>query len=135
MELLQRLNQEEIHRKPDGAAPVGVATEDPGVRFRRLVVHRKIGAVDIEDIRVLGMHTGERPNPIVRQELPDPGGAMSVVAELMPHIGLSQACRVFALNRGFVYRDRHRRRPTVSRRVRRGRARPPLAFSIAEQRC
>jgi len=58
---------------------------------------------------------------------------MSVIAELMPHIGLSHACRAFALNRGFMYRDRHRRRPSVSRRVRRGRARPPLAFSIAEQ--
>jgi putative transposase len=58
---------------------------------------------------------------------------MSAVAELMPHIGLSQACRAFALNRGLVYRDRHRHRPTVSRRARRARARPPLAFSIAEQ--
>jgi putative transposase len=58
---------------------------------------------------------------------------MSAVTELMPHIGLSRACRAFVLNRGFVYRDRHRRRATVSRRVRRGRARPPLALSIAEQ--
>jgi transposase InsO family protein len=58
---------------------------------------------------------------------------MSAVAELMPHIGLSQACRAFALNRGFVYRDRNRHRPTVSRHARRARARPPLAFSIAER--
>jgi putative transposase len=58
---------------------------------------------------------------------------MSVVVELMPHIGLSKACRALTLNRGFVYRDRHRRRPTVSRHVRRARPRPPLAFSITEQ--
>jgi putative transposase len=58
---------------------------------------------------------------------------MSAVAELMPHIGLSRACRAFGLNRGFVYRDQHRRRPTVSRHVRRLRPRPPLALSIAEQ--
>ncbi len=58
---------------------------------------------------------------------------MRAVAELMPHIGLSHACRVFALHRGFVYRDRHRRRPSVSRHVARVRARPPLAFSSAER--
>jgi hypothetical protein len=51
----------------------------------------------------------------------------------MPHIGLSKACRTFALNRGFVYRNRSRHRATVSRHARRVRARPPLAFSIAEQ--
>jgi putative transposase len=58
---------------------------------------------------------------------------MSAVAALMPHIGLSRACRVFTLNRGLVYRDRRRRRATVSRIVRRERPRPPLAFSIREQ--
>ena len=58
---------------------------------------------------------------------------MSAVAALMPHIGLSKACRAFALNRGFVYRDRSRHRPSVSRHARRVRARPPLAFSNAEQ--
>lgn len=58
---------------------------------------------------------------------------MSAVTELMPHIGLSKACQAFSLNRGFVYRDRHRRRVTVSQQIRRPRARPPLAFSIAEQ--
>ena len=58
---------------------------------------------------------------------------MSAITELMPRIGLSRACRMFALNRGFVYRDRRRRRATVSRLVRRARPRPPLAFSITEQ--
>src|SRR5476651_405605 len=58
---------------------------------------------------------------------------MLSVAELAPHVGLKAACRAFALNRGFVYRDRVRRRTTVSRQVTRARPRPPLAFSIAEQ--
>ena len=31
---------------------------------------------------------------------------MLAVAELAAHIGLRNACRAFALNRGFVYRDR-----------------------------
>ena len=56
---------------------------------------------------------------------------MLAVAELTPHVGLSSACQAFALNRGFVYRDRARRRVTGSRRV--SRARPPLAFSGAER--
>ena len=58
---------------------------------------------------------------------------MLAVAELTPHVGLSSACQAFALSRGFVYRDRVRRRMTASRHVPRARPRPPLAFSIAEQ--
>jgi putative transposase len=58
---------------------------------------------------------------------------MLAVAELAPHIGLKAACRAFALNRGFVYRDRARRHGTASRCVPRARPRPPLALSSAEQ--
>ena len=76
---------------------------------------------------------------------------MLAVAELAPHVGLRSACQAFALNRGFVYRDRaghgarvrgvrHPRRRdraghrvTASRHVPRARPRPPLALSIAEQ--
>src|SRR5450432_3945642 len=58
---------------------------------------------------------------------------MLAVAELTPHVGLSSACQAFALNRGFVYRDRARRRGTASRCVPRARPRPPLAFSGAER--
>jgi hypothetical protein len=31
---------------------------------------------------------------------------MLAVAELAPHVGLTSASQAFALNRGFVYRDR-----------------------------
>jgi hypothetical protein len=59
---------------------------------------------------------------------------MAAVAELAPHVGLRTACQAFCLNRAFVYRDRARRRGTVLRRLApRVRARPPLAFSTAEQ--
>jgi putative transposase len=58
---------------------------------------------------------------------------MVAVAELAAHVGLRTACRAFSLNRAFVYRDRARRRMTVSRRGTSVRARPPLAFSTAEQ--
>jgi putative transposase len=58
---------------------------------------------------------------------------MLAVTELAPHVGLRSACQAFALNRGFVYRDRARHCVTTSRRVPRARPRPPLALSIAEQ--
>lgn len=58
---------------------------------------------------------------------------MLAVAELAPHVGLRSACQAFALNRGFVYRDRAGHRVTASRHVPRARPRPPLALSIAEQ--
>src|ERR1017187_2720086 len=64
---------------------------------------------------------------------PEPGGEMSAAAALMPHIGLSKACRAFALNRGVVYRDRIRHRLTVSRHALRVRSRPPLAVWSAER--
>src|ERR1039458_9022101 len=55
---------------------------------------------------------------------------MLAVAELTPHVGLSSACQAFALNRGFVYRDRARRHGIASRCVPRARPRPPLALSV-----
>jgi hypothetical protein len=58
---------------------------------------------------------------------------MLAVAELTPHVGLRSACQAFALNRGFVYRDRARRHRTASRCVPRARPRPPLALSRAER--
>ena len=45
MELLQRLDQQKIHREPDRSAPVGVAAEQSGGRFGRLVVHAMLAAV------------------------------------------------------------------------------------------
>ena len=41
---------------------------------------------------------------------------MLAVAELAPRVGLRSACQAFALNRGFVYRDRARRSVTARRR-------------------
>lgn len=59
---------------------------------------------------------------------------MAAVAELAPHVGLRTACQALSLNRTLVYRDRARRQGTVLRRIApRVRARPPLAFSCAEQ--
>lgn len=56
---------------------------------------------------------------------------MPIVAELACVVGLKNACQAFALNRGFVYRDRNRHTVAPTRRA--SRARPPLALSPAEQ--
>ena len=58
---------------------------------------------------------------------------MLAVGELAPRVGLRSACQAFALNRGFVYRDRARRDVTASRRAPQVRPRPPLALSSAER--
>src|SRR5664279_677875 len=57
----------------------------------------------------------------------------SMIASWRKHVGLSSACQAFALNRGFVYRDRARHRVTASRRIPKARPRPPLSLSSAEQ--
>src|ERR1017187_4007015 len=59
------------------------------------------------------------------------GRVLLAVAELASHVGLSSACQAFALNRGFVYRDRNRPKVTASRRMPKARPRPPLSLSIA----
>lgn len=58
---------------------------------------------------------------------------MLAVAALAAHIGMKSACRAFALNRGFVYRDRSRHRAVSPQCVLYTRPRPPLALSSAEQ--
>jgi transposase InsO family protein len=58
---------------------------------------------------------------------------MEAVTELASHVGMKAACGAFALNRGFVYRDRARHRPIFVPCIVAVRPRPPLAFSSAEQ--
>ncbi len=49
-----------IDRKPDRAAPVGVAAEQTGARFRRLVVDAVVHAVDFERVWMVAMVARER---------------------------------------------------------------------------
>ena len=58
---------------------------------------------------------------------------MLAVTALAAHIGMQAACKAFAFNPGFVYRDRAKSRQALSPRLVAVRPRPPLAFSIAEQ--
>ncbi len=58
---------------------------------------------------------------------------MLAVNDLASHVGMEAACRAFAFNPGYVYRDRARRRGVFTRHLVSMRPRPPLAFSTAEQ--
>ena len=58
---------------------------------------------------------------------------MLAINELASHVGLEAACRAFAFNPAYVYRDRARRRGVFSRHPITVRPRPPLALSVAEQ--
>jgi putative transposase len=58
---------------------------------------------------------------------------MLAVNDLASQVGMEAACRAFAFNPGFVYRDRARRRGVFTRHPITVRPRPPLALSIAEQ--
>jgi putative transposase len=58
---------------------------------------------------------------------------MLAVNDLASRVGMEAACRAFAFNPGYVYRDRARRRGVFTRHPIAVRPRPPLAFSIAEQ--
>src|SRR5580704_11125878 len=47
VELLKRFHQEIIHREPDGTAPVRIASENAGGRFRRLIGNAACIAVHV----------------------------------------------------------------------------------------
>ncbi len=55
MELLERLDQQVVHRKPDGAAPVLISTEQPGRRLAGLVIHAVLHSVHMEGVGVAPM--------------------------------------------------------------------------------
>ncbi len=42
MQPLQRFDEQEIHRKPDRAAPIGIAAKQAGFRFARLIADLEI---------------------------------------------------------------------------------------------
>ena len=61
MELLQRLDEQVVDRKPNRPAPVGVAAEEPAVRFGRLVIDAVLFSVDHQTIRMVRRDSRDRP--------------------------------------------------------------------------
>ncbi len=68
MILLQRFDEQVIDRKPDGTAPVGVATEKPRGRIARFVVNAMLAAIEHKDVRMFLMKARERANAIRRKK-------------------------------------------------------------------
>ena len=61
VEALQRLDQQEVHREPDRPAPVGVAAEESGAGFARLVVHPVLGAADVQHVGIASRDAARAP--------------------------------------------------------------------------
>src|SRR5262245_35491355 len=62
--LLQRFDNQEIDREPHRPAPIGVAAEQPGLRFRRLVIDSVLDALDVDPIRIVLMEARKRADAI-----------------------------------------------------------------------
>src|SRR5947209_19615207 len=62
VKFLQRLDQQVVRRKPDRAAPVGVATKQPCRGFARLIVHAVLIAVHMQGIRIVAVKLRQRTN-------------------------------------------------------------------------
>ena len=69
VELLQRLDEQKVHRKPHGTAPIGVATEGTRRRFGRLVVDAVGATGDLQPERVLAMVLRDRTKAERAQEM------------------------------------------------------------------
>ena len=69
MELLKRLDDQEVDREPDRTSPVGVAAKQPGLRLRRLIVDLVFSSVEPQRVGMIPMVTGERADPVRREKL------------------------------------------------------------------
>src|SRR5882762_4841325 len=69
VELLERLDHEVVHRKPDRAAPVRVAAEEAAFRFGGLVVDAVLLAVQDHATGLTGMKSREAADAVGRKEL------------------------------------------------------------------
>src|SRR5579884_360140 len=65
----ERAGKQVVDREPDGAAPVRVAAEERRGRLRRLVVERRVVAVELEPQRVREVALRERAQAVVGEEL------------------------------------------------------------------
>ena len=68
MKLLERLDQQIIDRKPNRAAPVGIAAEQIRLRFRRLVADDLFFAAHRQDVGMLLVKFADGTHAIIAQE-------------------------------------------------------------------
>src|SRR4029077_1219969 len=70
MELLKRFDEQKVHGEPDRPSPIGIAAEESGRGFARLVVHSILHAVGAENIWLLMVDPRNRPDAVRREEFP-----------------------------------------------------------------
>ena len=68
MKFLERFDEQEIHRQPNGAAPIGIAAEKSGLGFRRPIADFVNFAAAIELIRFGLVNFRERADAVVAQK-------------------------------------------------------------------
>src|SRR5437763_16597146 len=64
----QRFDQQEVHRKPNGTAPIGVAAEHAAVRLARNIFHAMIHSSRGKDERLFLMDARQGANAARREE-------------------------------------------------------------------
>src|SRR5215470_4039122 len=64
IELKKRANDQHIHRKPYGAAPVRISSEHPRSRFGGLILDLILFAANLQNVRMLFVILRKRAYPI-----------------------------------------------------------------------
>ena len=70
LKLLQGLNQQIVHGKPDRPPPIRIAAKHPTARFGRLIVHPVYVTVNRQLVRMFLVILRKRANAIRREKLP-----------------------------------------------------------------
>ena len=64
MEFLQRLDDQIVDGEPDRPSPVGVAAEQAGAGFRRLVIHTMLHPIYMDRIGMVAVVLRQRPDAV-----------------------------------------------------------------------
>jgi hypothetical protein len=84
VELLQRLDEQEVDWKPNRAPPVRVGAKNAGAGLSWLVIHPVLHAVDGKHIGILTMGTRERADAVRGEEFARIQHVPEHVAQPMP---------------------------------------------------
>src|SRR6266478_7090175 len=68
MELLERLDKQEIHGEPDGSPPIRVSAEEGGFRFGRLIVDAVFRPMNAQNVWILHVMPRKRAYSMRREE-------------------------------------------------------------------
>src|ERR1700747_1898265 len=69
MKFLKRLDEQVVHREPNGTAPIGVTAEEPGRRLAGLIVDTVLHTLRRKLVGVVTVELRQGPNAVRREEL------------------------------------------------------------------